>query len=371
MMNRHTLKKSPIFSNKGINNFNEIIRLENITKNFHTTFGDYPALKGIDLCIHPGNLICVLGKSGSGKSTLINIIAGIDFPTSGDVVINGVDLRKLSEGDISVWRGNNLGIVFQFFQLLPTLTVMENVLLAMDICGTYPKKYRNEKAISLLRDLGVEKLADFLPNSISTGHQQRVAIARAMANDPPIILADEPTGNLDSTSGELVIQIFKKLVSQGKTVIMVTHDRTLAKNADRIVVLKDGNLIRETLSIKLLDVSDLLFSKIIEKSEIKKIKKGEMIFQSLPQTTWFSIIDKGKIHLKDDFSKKTFLFKKKDYQTGEIILMEGQANYFAETDCEIITIPNAKILQLSDPEIQEMVTVLYPESDFKGEFYAT
>ncbi len=360
--------RSQIQSNQ--QNNKEIIRLTNVAKIFHTSFGDYPALKGIDLTIEPGNLICILGKSGSGKSTLINIMAGIDYPSSGNVLINGVDLGKMSEGNISVWRGKNLGIVFQFFQLLPSLSVLENILLAMDFCGTYPKLKREERARSFLQDLDIEELADFLPNSISTGHQQCAAIARAMANDPPIILADEPTGNLDSKTGELVIQIFKKLVSQGKTVIMVTHDRKLAQNADRILVIKDGNLINETMSRKFFDLGEQLFSKIIEKSEVIHRKSGEIIFQSVTGTSWFGIVDKGTIEFKDDHMLHSN-FTRMVFQTGEIIFPADQSNYFAVTDCEVILIPNAKVLHLSDSEIQEMVAVIYPHGNFEGVSYAT
>lgn len=351
-------------------NKKEIIRLSNVAKIFHTSFGDYPALKDIDLTIEPGNLICILGKSGSGKSTLINIMAGIDYPSSGNVIINGVDLEKMSEGDISVWRGKNLGIVFQFFQLLPSLSVLENILLAMDFCGTYPKLKREERARSFLRDLDIEELAEFLPNSLSTGHQQCAAIARAMANDPPIILADEPTGNLDSKTGELVIHIFKKLVSQGKTVIMVTHDRKFAQNADRILVIKDGNLIKENLSRNFFGLSEQLFSKIIEKSEVIHRKSGERIFQSLPGTTWFCIVDKGSIELKVDHMLN-LNFSRMIFQSGEIIIPADQSNYIAITDCEFILIPNAKVLQLSDSEIQEMVAVIYPQGYFEGINHAT
>ena len=367
-MKKNSQSFSQIHSNQ--QNNKEIIRLTNVAKIFHTSFGDYPALKGIDLTIEPGNLICILGKSGSGKSTLINNMAGIDYPSSGNVIINGVDLEKMSEGDISVWRGKNLGIVFQFFQLLPSLSVLENILLAMDFCETFPKSKREERARSLLRDLDIEELAEFLPNSLSTGHQQCAAIARAMANDPPIILADEPTGNLDSKTGELVIQIFKKFVSQGKTVIMVTHDRKLAQNADRILVIKDGNLIKETLSSKFFYLSEQLFSKIIEKSEVIHLKPGEMIFQSLPGTTWFGIVDKGTIEIKDDHILHSY-FNRMVFQTGEIIFPADQSNYFAVTDCEVILIPNAKVLHLSDSEIQEMVAVIYPQGNFEGVSYAT
>jgi len=351
-------------------NKKEIIRLTSVAKVFHTSFGDYPALKGIDLTIEQGNLICILGKSGSGKSTLINIMAGIDYPSSGKVIINGVDLEKKSEGDISVWRGKNLGIVFQFFQLLPSLSVLENVLLAMDFCGTYPKLKREERARSFLRDLDIEELAEFLPNSLSTGHQQCAAIARAMANDPPIILADEPTGNLDSKTGEMVIHIFKKLVSQGKTVIMVTHDRKLAQNADRILVIKDGNLIKENLSRNFFDLSEQLFSKIIEKSEVIHRKSGELIFESLLGMTWFCIVDKGSVELKVDHMLN-LNFSSMIFQSGEIIFPADQSKYIAITDCEIILIPNTKVLQLSDSEIQEMVAVIYPQDYFEGLNHAT
>ncbi len=219
------------------------IELRQVCKTFNTTAGKFPALKGIDLQVNEGEFIAVIGKSGSGKSTLLNMIAGIDRPTSGEVWMNHTAVHKLNEGQLAVWRGRNLGIVFQFFQLLPTLTNVENVMLPMDFCGLYSLRERYERGIALLERVDMANHAHKLPAALSGGQQQRVAIARALANDPPIVLADEPTGNLDSKTADSVFALFEDLVRQGKTIVMVTHDGDLAKRVQRTVLLADGELV--------------------------------------------------------------------------------------------------------------------------------
>jgi ABC-type lipoprotein export system ATPase subunit len=225
-----------------------LIELHGVVKTFETAAGPFTALKGIDLRVGTGEFVSVVGKSGSGKSTLINMITGIDRPSSGHVLVGDTAVETLSEGQLAAWRGRNVGVIFQFFQLLPTLTVLENVMLPMDFCHMYAPQERPERAMQLLAQVDVADQADKLPGSLSGGQQQRVAIARALANDPSIIVADEPTGNLDSKTADSVFRLFEGLVTSGKTILMVTHDRDLAKRATRTVVLSDGEIIEERLA---------------------------------------------------------------------------------------------------------------------------
>lgn len=219
----------------------EIIRFEEAAKSFPSRGGQsFPALRGVSLTVGAGDFIAVLGKSGSGKSTLLNLIAGIDRPTSGRIQVDGADLNRLSENEMAGWRGRSVGVVFQFFQLLPTLTVEENILLAMDFVGKIPAGDRRTRARDLLGLVGLQDQLAKLPSALSGGQQQRAAIARALANDPPIILADEPTGNLDSETSAAVAELFHGLIEQGKTLLIVTHDDKLASRAHRVIRLKDG-----------------------------------------------------------------------------------------------------------------------------------
>lgn len=220
-----------------------LIEMTNICKLYHTGSGEFTALKDVSVTFYEGEFVAIVGRSGSGKSTLINMITGIDHPTSGQVCIGGVDIHHMNESKMSVWRGKNLGIVFQFFQLLPMLSLLENAMLPMDFCELYPPDEREPRAMGLLRRLGLEEEAHKLPLAVSGGQQQTAAVARALANDPPILVADEPTGNLDSVTAETVMQIFEELVQQGKTVLMVTHDPDLAQRATRQVILEDGRIV--------------------------------------------------------------------------------------------------------------------------------
>jgi ABC-type lipoprotein export system ATPase subunit len=221
------------------------IRLQDVIKTYKTGAGDVTVLKHIDLEFNRGEFVGVIGKSGSGKSTLINMITGIDRPSSGEVWVGDAPVHKLSEGQMAVWRGKNLGVVFQFFQLLPMLSLVENIMLPMDFCNMYPTRKRKERAMQLLDMVEMKDHAHKLPTAISGGQQQRVAIARALANDPPVIMADEPTGNLDSKTAETVFTMFRQLVEQGKTIIMVTHDGSLAKRVSRTVLIADGEIVNE------------------------------------------------------------------------------------------------------------------------------
>lgn len=224
------------------------IVLKQVFKSYENESGVYPVLKGIDLSIRQGEFVAILGKSGSGKSTLLNVMTGIDKPTSGTVQILGTDLLSLPHRKIPSWRGKNIGVIFQFFQLLPTLSLLENVMLPMDFCGMYSPKEREQRAWELLEQVEMAEHAHKMPLSVSGGQQQRVAIARALANDPYIIVADEPTGSLDSKSAESIFALFHDLVARGKTVVMVTHDTGLASQVPRTFVLTDGILVEKQVA---------------------------------------------------------------------------------------------------------------------------
>ena len=217
-----------------------LIELHQVTKGYPGPAGEFNALKDVSLSIGSNQLVAITGKSGSGKSTLLNIITGIDKPTQGSVVINGIRVDKLSETELASWRGKNIGVVFQFFQLLPTLTILENVMLPMDFCNTYPKKERKERALALLEKVNIREQADKFPSKLSGGQQQRVAIARALANDPPVIVADEPTGNLDSQTATSIFDLFASLARSGKTVIVVTHEREFSAYFEHTINIVDG-----------------------------------------------------------------------------------------------------------------------------------
>ncbi len=219
-----------------------LIELKRVVKVYDTPAGKFHALRGVSLRVDTHEFVAVIGKSGSGKSTLINMITGIDRPTSGEVFVGDTAVHKLSEGQMAVWRGKHVGVIFQFFQLLPTLTLVENVMLPMDFCNTYPPRERYERAMQLLAHVDMAQHAHKLPSAVSGGQQQRVAIARALANDPPVIVADEPTGNLDSKTANQVFELFTRLVEEGKTILMVTHDQDLARRVTRAVLVADGEI---------------------------------------------------------------------------------------------------------------------------------
>jgi putative ABC transport system ATP-binding protein len=224
-----------------------LVDLCGVSKAFESAAGTFVALDDVDLQVGAGEFLTVVGKSGSGKSTLINVITGIDRPSSGQVIVGGTAVHALDQGRIAVWRGRTVGVVFQFFQLLPALTVVENVLLPMDLGRVYPPAERYQRAIDLLERVDMAEHAHKLPLSLSGGQQQRVAIARALANDPPLLAADEPTGNLDSRTAAAVLRLFQDLVDAGKTIVMVTHDDDLAQRSHRTIVLSDGTIVDETV----------------------------------------------------------------------------------------------------------------------------
>ena len=219
------------------------VRLQQVVKTYESTAGVFAALKGIDLQVKTGEFVAIIGKSGSGKSTLINMITGMDRPTAGQVFVGDTAVHALSEEQTAIWRGRTIGIVFQFFQLLPTLTAIENLMLPMDYGGCFASAERPERAMHLLEQVGMADDAHTLPSALSGGQQQRIAIARALANDPPVIVADEPTGNLDSRTAHEIFDLFSGLVDQGKTLLVVTHDKEIASRATRVIEMADGQIV--------------------------------------------------------------------------------------------------------------------------------
>jgi putative ABC transport system ATP-binding protein len=224
------------------------VDLRAVVKTYSSSAGTFMALRGVDLQVRSGAFVSIVGKSGSGKSTLINLVTGIDRPTSGEVIVDGVAVHDLNEEQIAIWRGRSVGVIFQFFQLLPTLTAVENILLAMDYGGRYPMVERPDRAMALLELVGMADQAHRVPHAMSGGQQQCVAIARALSNDPILLAADEPTGNLDSRSSDMVMRLFANLAESGTTILMVTHDRELASHTHRTIRLADGLIEDEVVN---------------------------------------------------------------------------------------------------------------------------
>jgi putative ABC transport system ATP-binding protein len=225
-----------------------IIEINHLEKAYRVGGNDVPVLKGLSLSAEPGEFMAITGPSGNGKSTLLNMITGIDRPTAGQVIVNGSPVHKMSENQLAKWRGENLGIIFQFFQLLPSLSLQQNVVMPMEFAGKYKRRERRERAMHLLEIVGLADQANKLPGMVSGGQQQRAAIARALANDPPLLIADEPTGNLDSQTAESVFELFLKLVGDGKTLVMVTHDLNLVDRIPRIIEIRNGVITCDSIA---------------------------------------------------------------------------------------------------------------------------
>jgi putative ABC transport system ATP-binding protein len=231
-------------SSNGSSN-NHIVNLVDITKNFPVGDREIIVLKGISFAVEPGEFLSIVGPSGNGKSTLLNMITGIDRPTSGEVIVTGRKVHNMSENKLAAWRGQHVGIVFQFFQMLPALSLIQNIMLPMDFAKKYSRKEKSKRAMELLEIVDLADQAEKLPGMVSGGQQQRAAIARALANDPEIIVADEPTGNLDTRTANVIFDLFLKLADQGKTLIMVTHNKELSRRVPRVVEIIDGKITRD------------------------------------------------------------------------------------------------------------------------------
>jgi ABC-type lipoprotein export system ATPase subunit len=283
--------------NQGSANGHSIVDLRNVNKSYKTAVGDYPALKNINLQFHASEFVSIIGKSGSGKSTLLNMITGIDHPTNGEVFINGTAVHKMGEDKMARWRGNNLGIVFQFFQLLPVISVIENIMLPMDFCRTYPVGERRDRAMKLLELVELTEHAHKLPTALSGGQQQRVAIARALANDPPLIIADEPTGNLDSKTAESIFALFNDLVAQGKTIIIVTHDSGLAKRTHRTALIADGEIVNEYVAKAMPALSHDQLLLATRQAKAQRYDPGTTILNEGTSGNLFYIVAKGTVDI--------------------------------------------------------------------------
>ena len=303
-----------------------IIEMQQVVKTFVNAAGEFTALRGIDLSINEGEFVAVIGKSGSGKSTLLNMLTGIDHPTTGKVIVAGTDVYAMSESKRSLWRGRTLGIVFQFFQLLPMLNLLENVMLPMDYVGMYEIDERPKKAMELLRMVGLEEHAQKLPRAVSTGQQQSAAIARALSTDAPIIVADEPTGNLDSRSANHIIDLFDHLSARGKTIVMVTHDPSMTKRTSRTVVISDGTLVNETIAQALPLLSQPLMKALNDRVTKETYRPNETILRRKVPVDKFFLIAKGSVEIVLEGKRKEDLvisrLERNDF-FGEIELLRG------------------------------------------------
>ena len=311
------------------NGNSHLIECRRLVKTYPTPAGDFPALKDIDIQVDKGEFVAVIGKSGSGKSTLVNMITGIDRPTAGQVLVGDTAIETLSEGKLAEWRGRNIGVIFQFFQLLPTLTVIENVMLPMDFCHMYSTRERRERAMYLLEQVELADQALKLPSAVSGGQQQRAAIARALANDPPILAADEPTGNLDSKTAESVFRLFENLVSNGKTILMVTHDRDLSRRATRTVLLSDGEIFEEYLVSTFPTLTERQLVIITRQLEQEHFGPGAIVLREGAPADKFYIITRGQIEVlveTPDGDHMTVSRMGRGQYFGEIELLRGGTN---------------------------------------------
>jgi ABC-type lipoprotein export system ATPase subunit len=326
MSRRDKKKAGPVTGEPGSNGAQHLIDLRGVVKTYQTAAGGFTALKGVNLEVDPGEFVAVIGKSGSGKSTLINMITGIDRPSSGEVWVSGTGVHTLNEGQLAAWRGRNVGLIFQFFQLLPTLTIAENVMLPMDFCNMYDRGERPGRAMRLLEEMELVDEANKLPAELSGGQQQRVAIARALANDPPILVADEPTGNLDSRTAASVFEMFERLVSGGKTILMVTHDRDLAQKVTRTVVISDGEIIEQYLAQTFPTLNEQLLAKFTRQIERRRVAPGAILIEEGSPPDAFYIVTKGQVeihlHARDG---QDFVVARHGpgYYVGEVELLRG------------------------------------------------
>jgi len=297
-----------------------LIELKGVQKSYLSAAGEFLALRGVDLQINAGEFVSVIGKSGSGKSTLLNMVTGIDRPTTGEVLVNGTAVHKLDENQLAGWRGENLGIIFQFFQLLPSLSLMQNVILPMDLAKKYKPKERRERAEHLLEIVELADQRNKLPSMVSGGQQQRAAMARALANDPPIIIADEPTGNLDSKTATKVFNLFNSLVEQGKTIIIVTHDSSLAQRAHRTALITDGEIVNEYVAKVFHTMTHEQLLAATHKITPRHYEPGAMILTEGKDNDKFYIVSKGIVEV----------VLPRPNQSDVILLQLGPGKFFGE-----------------------------------------
>lgn len=332
-----------------------MIQMHGIVKTFKNAAGEFVVLKGIDLTIRRGEFVSIVGKSGSGKSTLLNMITGIDHPSAGQVVIGGKDIyTNVTESERSKWRGRNLGIVFQFFQLLPMLTLLENVMLPMDYADEYDFDARPARALELLKMVGLEKFANKLPVLVSTGQQQLAAIARALACDPPSLVADEPTGNLDSKSAGAIIDLFDELARRGKTIVMVTHDPSLTSRTHRNLIIADGELIDETVARALPLLRHRHMLEITKKAERVTVQPGQIVLDCKRPVDQLYLIVHGSVDvLTSSGTRSKLLARLRENEFfGEIELLRGGKSIACvragKKPVELLTFPRGDFLRIVD-----------------------
>ncbi|HTP03111.1 MAG TPA: ATP-binding cassette domain-containing protein, partial [Anaerolineales bacterium] len=333
-----------------------MIDIRSVHKYYKSAAGDYHALKGIDLQVQQGEFVSIIGKSGSGKSTLLNMMSGIDRPSSGEVWVNGTPIHQLNENQMAIWRGENLGILFQFFQLLPSLSLLQNVILPMDLAGKYTPRERKKRAEHLLDIVGLTDHRNKLPSMISGGQQQRAALARALANDPPLIVADEPTGNLDSKTAETVFGLFNQLVAEGKTVIIVTHDSSLAKRAQRTALITDGEIVNEFVARAL---PTLTFDQLLaatHKARIIDYEPGAMILTEGHSNDTFYIVSKGTVEVilpRPGQSDVIALELGPGKYFGEMAFFRDRKNHASIRACENCAV---EVLAITYEQLNELLT---------------
>jgi ABC-type lipoprotein export system ATPase subunit len=346
----------------------DLIKLRQVVKRYKTSAGEYLALRGVNVDIPTSEFVAIVGKSGSGKSTLLNMITGIDHPTEGEVWVNGTNIYKMTESERALWRGRNIGIVFQFFQLLPMLTLLENTMLPMDYCDTFPAAERPGRAMQLLSMVGLEQQAHKLPAAVSSGQQQTAAIARALATDPPIIVADEPTGNLDSHSSDRIIDLFGQLVQQGKTIILVTHDPTITQRTRRTLIITDGEIVDETIAQALPMLNHAQLLDLTHHLKHMQIASGETILHQGQPVDSFFIIVRGQVEVLLAGSRR----RGRDLQQlgtgeffGEFELVKGGASLAdiraaSDGPVELVALPHKEFAEVmaSSPATEEALTRL-------------
>jgi putative ABC transport system ATP-binding protein len=341
------------------------IVLRDVVKTYVNAAGEFPALKGINLQMCYGQFVSIVGKSGCGKSTLLNMLTGIDHPTSGEVIVGGQNVYDMTESQRALWRGRNVGIVFQFFQLLPMLTLLENTMLPMDYCDVYRPNERPARAMELLAMVGLEEQAHKLPAAVSSGQQQSAAIARALATDPPIIVADEPTGNLDSRSADTILRLFGDMADQGKTILLVTHDPSFTKATDQTVILSDGEIIDELVARALPLLSHPQMLEATHQAEKRQYEPGSVILQQGLPVDHFFMIASGEVDIvlsSPDCPEISLARLGEGQFFGEVELLHSEnsiasARAAATGPVEVSLLPKNGFQQLlrGSPSTQEMV----------------
>jgi len=328
------------------------VLLTDVVKTYVNAAGSFEALKGIDIEIKFGQFVSIVGKSGSGKSTLLNMLTGIDHPTSGKVMIGGEDIYSLSESKRALWRGRTVGIVFQFFQLLPTLTLLENTMLPMDYCNVYDSKERPARAMELLKMVGLEDHAYDLPTAVSNGQQQAAAIARSLATDPPIIVADEPTGNLDSRSADVVIRVFRELAARGKTILIVTHDPSLTSRTDSTIIISDGEIIDPTVATTLPSLDHPQMLQATHELQRRVYEPEEMIIRQGDAVDHFYMVSSGQVAVTTGAENTAVAQFEPGQFFGEVELMGDEkaiANIRADgSSVELALLPKAHFHQIME-----------------------